>query len=141
MTKTRRLGCTADGSFRRAKSYFSEVRTLANDPGYRGARDLIEGLAALGAPCTVIAAYFDPTAETIMQWHNANASLPVIVWDALLDLGSIMIREAEIREARREALNSCTRSDCRRRRAGKREIMLQDIFAELVGVGANYAEP
>ena len=140
MTKTRRLGCNA-GSFKAAKSYFADVRIISGGPGRRGARELIEALADLGAPCTVIATYFDTTAETVMGWHDANADLPVIVWDALLDLGSIMIREAEIREARREALNACICSSCRRRRAGKRPIMLTDIFAELVGVGANYAEP
>ena len=137
MTSTRRIGCRT-GQYQRAKGYFADLRF--NTPGTRGARELIEGLADLGAPATVIAAYLDTEAETVHAWHELNADLPVIVWDSLIDLGSVMIREGEIREARREALNTCTCDRCIRRREGKAELLLVDIFAELVGVGANYAK-
>ena len=136
MTATRRSGCRS-GQFTRARSYFADLRFSSY--GVRGASELIEGLADLGAPCSVVAAYLDTTAEVVLGWHESNAELPVIVWDTLIDLGSVMIREGEIREARREALNTCECRPCQRRRAGKRDLMLIDIFAELVGVGANYA--
>lgn len=137
MTERKKLGC--NGNYRRAKHYFKAVRF--SEPGQRGAADLIEGLADLGAPCSTIAAYLDIHAETVRDWHDHDAELPVLVWDMLLDLGVILIEEGELRNERREALATCTCPACNRRRKGKPQSTLRDVFKEIAGISSKSLKP
>jgi len=137
MTEHKKLGC--NGNYKRAKHYFKAVRF--SEPGQRGAADLIEGLADLGAPCSTIAAYLDIHAETVRDWHDLDVELPVLVWDMLLDLGVILIEEGELRNERREALAACTCPACNRRRKGKPQSTLRDVFKEIAGIASKPLKP
>ena len=133
MSSRRKLGCNAD--YRGAKDYFAELRF--SEPRQRGARELIEGLADLGASCSVIASYLDVHAETVRDWHDHNADLPVLVWDLLIDLGKFIIRAGELRNERRDALANCNCAACNRRRRGKPESTLRDVFKEIAELERN----
>jgi hypothetical protein len=117
-------------SFTRAKSYFEEIRS--NDWGQRGSKALIEGLADLGAPASIVAIYLDTEVENILDWHRYDAQLPIVLWDRIIDLGLLMIRAAQEREEQREALDACMCPSCNRRRAGKKPPSLQNIFVDLI---------
>jgi len=123
---------------KRTRGYFDELKTRS--PEHRGAYELIEDLALLGAPASLVAAYLDTTAETIIDWHDHNARLPVIIWDSLLDMAIKMIEEGERRDAWRVLLPDCDCQACRERRLGGQQGSLMDIFAEIAGVDVKYLE-
>ena len=107
-------------------------------PGFRGSAELLEGLADLGCPASMVAAYLDTYAETVIDWRNNNVELPVIVWDVLLDLASTVIQIGEARESykrkRELIMTDCGCAGCMRKRAGLNELTLGDVYAEIVGM-------
>lgn len=137
MTRKKKLGCPRAPT-PRVKNYFADLRGSTH--GNRGAAELIEGLADLGAPASVVAEYLATHAEIVIRWHDTDAQLPALIWDSMLDLAGIVITVAESRFARHVAGNNCPCIRCVRRKTAAEQSGLTKVFREIAGVGDKYAE-
>lgn len=123
-------------SLKSQRHFFDALRH--RDHGMRGSAELLEGLADLGCPASMVAAHLDTYAETVIEWRAHDVQLPVIIWDILLDLAKVVIDIGEARESlkrKREIMSSdCACAKCMRRRAGMTDRTLGDVYAEILGM-------